>query len=149
MHYIIYRTLNKVFISNEGKRTINPGQENELAREQLFIPIMISIKKQFKNADILAILHGLAAKNLIGSFEIKTQELEKCSSIAYMKVAPNTLGVQLFAIANNMFEDWQSFPIVDFGDFDDVPLPKYYAQSLNGLLEKIRFSKPIIHDQDI
>jgi len=59
----------------------------------------------------------------------------------YLEVQPTSLGVQLFAIANNMFSDWRNFSIVDFGNFDEVVSPKFYAQSLDSLLEKIGLKK--------
>jgi hypothetical protein len=142
MHYIIYRTLNKELIANEEKKALNPGQETDLGREELFFPLLGTIE-QFKNEDLGAILHGLNAKNLIGNFQTGNHELEVGKTMPYLKVSPKSLGIQLFAIANNMFNDWRNFPKVDFGDFDDVILPGYYAQSLDKLLEKAGLKKTV------
>lgn len=135
MHYIIYRTLNKELIANDEKKTLNPGQESELEREELFIPIL-DIIEQFKSGDLGAILHGLHAKNLIGNFQTDNHKLEGGEEMPYLRVKPKTLGVQLFAIANNKFSDWRDFPSVDFGDFKEVALPKFYGQSLDSVIEK-------------
>lgn len=143
MHYLIYRTLNKELLSNKQKQSLNPGQETELQREELFFPLL-GIIEQFKNEDTGAILHGLHAKNLIGDFQTENYKIEEGKELPYLKVKPKSLGVQLFAIANNMFENWRNFATVDFGGFDDVILPKYYAQSLDSLLEKAGLKK---HDQ--
>jgi len=143
MHYIIYRTLNKALIVNKEKKTLNPGQESELQREKLFFPLL-EIIEQFGTEDLGIILHGLRAKNLIGYFQTKNYKLENNKEMPYLEVAPTSLGVQLFAIANNMFSDWRRFSTIDFGDFDEVILPKFYAQSLDSLLEKIGIKK---HDQ--
>lgn len=143
MHYIIYRTLNKELVANEQKKTLNPGMESELHREKLFFPL-IKIIEQFRNEDMGSILHGLHAKNLIGSFQTQNYKLENNKEMSYFEVQPTPLGIQLFAIANNMFSDWLKFSVVDFGDFDEVVLPKYYAQSLDSLLEKVGLKK---HEQ--
>lgn len=142
MHYIIYRTLNKELIANEEKKTLNPAQESELSREKLFFPLLGTIE-QFKNEDIGAILHGLHAKNLIGDFQTENHEIESEKTMPYLTVSPKSLGIQLFAIANNMFCDWRNFSKVDFGDFDDVILPRYYAQSLDSLLQKTGLKKTV------
>lgn len=140
MHYIIYRTLNKELVTNEQKKTLNPGQETELYKEKLFF-LLIGIMEQFKNEDIGAILHGLHAKNLIGDFQTQNYKLEDNKEMPYLEIQPKSLGIQLFAIANNMFSDWWKFSVVDFGDFDEVVLPKYYAQSLDSLLERAGLKK--------
>jgi len=140
MHYIIYRMLNKALVANENKKTLNPGQENELHGEKLFFPLL-DIMDQFKNEDIGAILHGLHAKNLIGDFQTENYKLDEEKIMIYLKVQPKTLGIQLLAIANNMFSDWRKFSVVDFGDFGAVILPRYYAQSLDSLLEQTGFKK--------
>jgi len=140
MHYIIYRMLNKELITNEQKKTLNPGQETELQNEKLFFPLL-EIIEQFKNEDMGTILHGLHAKNLIGYFQTQRYKLDDGKEMPYLEVEPTSLGVQLFAIANNMFENWRNFSAVDFGDFDEVKLPKFYAQSLDSLLEKMGLKK--------
>jgi hypothetical protein len=49
-------------------------------------------------------------------------------------VKPTTFGVLLYAIAHNKFEIWNQFSDNDFGDFEDVSLPKHFNNSLNNLL---------------
>jgi len=140
MHYIIYRTLNKLLITNERKKTLNPANELELQKEKLFFPLL-EIINQFKNEDGGTILHGLAAKDLIGYFRTENYKLDDVRKILYLEVEPTSLGIQLFAIANNMFDNWRNFSTVDFGDFDEVKLPRFYAQSLDSLLEKVGLKK--------
>lgn len=135
MHYIIYRTLNKELLSNPEKKNLNPGQEPELNKEKLFFPL-IGIIEQLKSDDLGAILHGLHAKNLIGDFQTGSHRLDDVRAVPYLEVQPKSLGVQLFSIANNMFDDWRNFSTTDFGNFEEITLPKYYAQTLDGLLEK-------------
>ncbi len=133
MHYIIYRTLNKILIANEEKKTLNPGEDSVLGKEKLFFCPVNAVKKQ----DIGPILFGLHSMMLIDSgCEVNVYKLNS-KNIISVEVLPTPLGVQLFAIANNMFNDWLNFSTVDFGDFEHAILPKYYSQSLEGLCEKI------------
>jgi len=140
MHYLIYRTLNKELAANEDKKSINPGQETELVREKLFIPIM-GIIEQFNNEDLGSILHGLNSKGLIGDFQTENHKLEDDKTVPYLRVQPKTLGVQLFAIANNRFVDWRKFPMEDFGDFEGVILPTIYAPALDEMLKRAGLQK--------
>jgi hypothetical protein len=139
MHYIIYRTLNKILVANEDKKTLNPGNEIEIRREKIFFSLF-EIAEEFKNKDFGFILHGLHFKGLIGFFQTKEYKLNENESFAYLEVEPTSLGVQLFAIANNMLEDWRKFSTVDFGDFEEIILPQHYAQSLDHLLKKLGLS---------
>ncbi len=140
MHYIIYRCLNRALLTNEEKRTINPGQENQVSREGIFIPLL-EILDQLNPEDVGAVLHGLSAKKLIGTFQTDNQKLEGEKTLPYLKVYPTSLGVQLFAIANNKFKDWRNFSIQDFGDFDEIKLPEFCEQSMDALLEKVGVKK--------
>ena len=127
MHYIIYRTLNKTFIANEKKAELYQGQGIE--EDRLILPMFYIRIKQSKNEDIGAILHGLAAKNLISRFMVSNSKRGKGKTIYNLMVMPEALGIQLFAIAYNKFGDWKNFSSVDFGDFDDMILPQHYGLS--------------------
>jgi hypothetical protein len=141
MHYLIYRSLNKILIVDKTKEKMNPGQETELQREQIFFPSLGGVIEQFEKDDMGAILHGLHSKGLIGVFQTDNHVLEETKTLPYIKVAPTTLGVQLFAIANNMFDKWREYSTFDFGDFDSVNLPRVYAQSIDSILEKLNLKK--------
>jgi len=137
MHYLIYRMLNKLLISNEQKKSLNPAQEAELGTEKLFFVFSQNLLKQFAQEDVVAILHGLSAKNIIHSFQTKTHESEnKQPLFYYAEISPKSLGIQLFAMANNKFSNWYQFSTHDFGDFDEINLPEYFAQSKENLLAK-------------
>ncbi len=142
MHYILYRTLNKLLMSDESKKSLNPAQETELQGLRIFIPL-VGVLEQLGNEDFGAILHGLHSKGLIGYFQSSDHKLENGTSIPNLSWAPTSLGVQLFAIANNMFAEWYTYSTTDFGDFPDVKLPKFYANSLDGILEQAGLKKPV------
>ena len=137
MHYIIYRSLNKLFIANDQKKSLNPGQEQELNEEKLFFVISENFLKQFENKDFGAILHGLSAKNIIGYFQTKNHESEdKKPLFHYCEIAPKSLGIQLFAIANNQFQNWRKFSSYDFGNFESIILPEIVSQTREDLIKK-------------
>jgi hypothetical protein len=133
MHYIIYRILNKEFLANPAKHSLNPGQETELGNEELFIPSLGLIDQP--NQDLGIILHGLHARNLIGDFERQNHALDPTKVLPYLKFSPTSLGIQLFAIAYNRLGQWRNFAKTDFGDFENIRLPQYVGQSLPQLLE--------------
>ncbi len=134
-HYVLYRTLNKLLLSDASKKSMNPGQETELQSVELHIPV-VGIIEQLGAEDAGAILHGLRSKGLIGSFQTGNHGLESGASMPYLKMSPTSLGIQLFAIANNKFTNWRDYSTTDFGDFDDIQLPRYFGYSLEDLLEK-------------
>ena len=145
MHYIIYRTLNKELIANDVKKDLNPGQETDLGREQLYIPLN-SLDDQLKGEDLGAILHGLHAQGLIGTFQTDIHKLGEETGVRYLEACPSPLGVQLFAIANNKFADWRNYSNVDFGDFEDIVLPQYYGQSMDQLCKRAGIDKPSLEN---
>jgi hypothetical protein len=135
IHYILYRTLNKILMADENKKNLHPAQETELQKIQFFIPL-VGVREQLGSEDLAAILHGLRSRGLIGDFQTDNHKLENGSGVPHLSASPTSLGIQLFAIANNMFTEWHSYSTSDFGDFPDVQLPEFYAYSLEGLLEK-------------
>ena len=139
MHYIIYRTLNKILITNEEKKTLNPGLGSELQKEKLFFNLIGTVEQ---DQDMGPSLFALNSMGLIGLNLRIDNHMTKLGNIVYVGVTPTALGIQLFAVANNMFNDWRKFSTVDFGDFEDAILPKYYSQSLDGLCEKIIKDEP-------
>jgi len=135
IHYVIYRTLNKLWF--DQKKKIKMGVEDKLMDEKLFLPLRSIVKEFPVNRSIFSVvLYGLQSKNLISGFEINKHQLHDSRNMPYLCVQPTSIGIQLFAIANNKLQNWERFPSVDFGDFDNIVLPQYYAQSLNVLLEK-------------
>lgn len=140
MHYILYRSFNKMLMADESKKDLNPAEETKLQGLRLVVPL-VGILKQLGNEDLGAILHGLRSKGLIGYFASSEHKLENGSGIPNLNVAPTSLGIQLFAIANNMFPEWYHFSTSDFGDFPDIKLPELYASSLESLLEQAGLNK--------
>jgi hypothetical protein len=136
VHYILYRILNKILLNDETKKDLNPGQESELQQLRVYIPQKMGLLEQLGREDLGAILHGLHSKKLIGDFESNNFKLENGTAVPYVRFVPTALGIQLFAIANNMFPEWRKFSSLDFGDFPDISLPPYYGKSMDLILEQ-------------
>lgn len=138
MHYILYRALNLLLLADPNKKELNPAQGSALAGITIFIASK-NILNQLGSEDVAAILHGLESKGLVGnSFESKAQELEDGTFLPYIGFSPSSIGIQLFAVANNMFPEWMKYSTNDFGDFKDVVVPSEYAESLPLLLDKAK-----------
>jgi len=114
-HYMIYRSLNKLLLETSEKRDLNVGDQNDLKKMTIY----------FSSIEF-------------GKFLAEGRKLEDGKMVPYLEVVPSSLGVQLYAIANNEFEYWREYPIKDLGEFKDIQNPKFFAFSIDILLEKAR-----------
>lgn len=134
LHYLIYLSLNKYFISDHSKSNLNPGQESELLAEKIFLSIN-EMTQIIGGDDLVRDLHAIHARGLIGYFQTQNHSLKDGGIVPYLEVAPISLGVQLYAVANNKLNIWRNFAKVDFGDFDSLKPPKFRGQNITKLLE--------------
>ena len=133
LHYVIYRTLNKLLVSDQTKKELNVGQSTELYAIRLHFA---SVELQKAELKIDTDLEALYRKGLLHEYKTDVHKIDdEGKSLPYTMVVPTTLGVQLFAIANNMLANWREYQIKDFGDFENIPLPKYSALSIDKILE--------------
>lgn len=139
LHYIIYRSLNKLMIANPQKKSINVALDKSIAANKINFSHAELIK--FLSNDAIATLHGLLSLGLINEFKTGIFDIYDSNNLLqatpYVMVAPTPLGIQLFAIANNDFDSWREFNTVDFGDFKDIELPEHYAPTDAGLAHEI------------
>jgi len=133
MHYVIYRTLNKLLCSDETKKELNVGQSTELYNVKLFFSTLELLQAKLKTDTDLEALYR---KGLLHEYKTDMHNLETKSVMPYTMIIPTTLGIQLFAIANNSLSSWKEFPVKDFGDFNDISTPKFYAFTIEQFLEK-------------
>ncbi|OGF21306.1 hypothetical protein A2316_02005 [Candidatus Falkowbacteria bacterium RIFOXYB2_FULL_38_15] len=134
LHYAIYSSLNKILTSNPDKIKLNPGQENELQKEQLFLSTN-ELLKIIDDNDFGRDLHALHAKGLIGDFQTDSHKLKNEQVVPNLKVSPKSLGIQLYAVAYNKLTEWRNFTTVNFGEFDDIESPNFYGQNIMELLD--------------
>ncbi len=134
LHYIIYYSLNKIFVSNPEKNKLSMGQESQLQNEKLFLSL--NELDNILNSDLGRDLHALYAKGLIGYFQTGNFTLKNKQSVPNLEVAPKSLGVQLYAVAHNKIEDWTKFNTLDFGKFGEINVPNFYGNNIEELLKK-------------
>lgn len=141
LHYILYRSFNKLLLEDETTRALNVGMGTELSRKKVYffteelIELGVNIDTDFQ---------GLAANNLINqdwslieeTFKDPISEIEQKIYRAYF--VPTTLGIQMMAIAQNRLSEYREFNTIDFGSFEDINLPEFYAFSIEKLVEKTR-----------
>ena len=130
LHYVIYNSINKMLVNN-GK-FVNVGLASELNKVEIWfsqLELALDLKLTF-SADLTI----LFKQGLISEYHAKEHKINEKQSFAYVKVRPTTFGILLYAIAHNKFNIWNQFSDKNFGDFEDIQLPKYYEKSLNDLL---------------
>ncbi len=134
LHYLIYLSINKYLISDSSKSNLNAGQEGELSAEKIFLSTNELIQIMGEN-DLGRELHAIHARGLIGYFQVKSHPLKDGRLVPYLEATPTSLGVQLYAVANNKLNEWRNFAKVDFGNFESLNSPKFRGQNITKLLE--------------
>jgi hypothetical protein len=129
LHYVIYNSLNKL-LSKEGTK-VNVGQSTELNQKSIWFSSLELLEQKLKIDTDLNVLYK---QGLLHEYKTDYFKLEDGKMFPYVMVKPTTFGVLLYAIAHNKFEIWSQFSSNDFGDFEDIFLPKYYDKSLNDLM---------------
>jgi hypothetical protein len=135
LHYIIYHSLNKLWVEMpEEKIRPNAGMGTETGQYNIWFS---TIELQNIGIDVEKDLIALHCKELIGlNYEALGHKLEDGKEVPYTKVGPTTLGIQLYAVAHNKLPVWRNLPIEDFGEFHDIKTPKFFAFSIDDLLNK-------------
>ncbi len=122
LHYVIYNCLNKLLVA--GGQSVNVGLGNEIQRKNTWFSTVELIKLNLRLDTDLNILHR---QGLLFQYAQNVHKLDEEQILPYVKVSPTTYGVLLYAIAHNQIKDWRSFSSKDFGDFEDISLPHYFA----------------------
>jgi len=135
LHYIIYNSLNKLWLEMpEEKTRPNAGMGTETGQYNIWFS---TIELQNLGVDVEKGLIALHSKELIRSnYEALGHKLEDSKEVSYTKVGPTTLGIQLYAVAHNKLPIWRSLPLVDFGVFPDIKTPYFFAFSIDDFLKK-------------
>ncbi len=135
LHYLVYSSFNKSFVADPAKANLNPGDETEFALERIFLSLL-EILEITGERDVGRDLHALHSRGLIGNFELREYALKNSSgSVPYISVQPNSLGVQLYAVAYNKLDEWRKFGVYDFGEFASVPRLRFSGKSVESLLK--------------
>jgi len=130
LHYVIYNSLNKLLLKEEKK--VNVGQATELQKKSIWFSTIELSEELYLKID--TDLNVLYKQGLLHEYKTDKFDLENSKIFPYTMTKPTTFGVLLYAIAHNKFEIWNQFSSSDFGNFEDVILPKYYNKSLDNLV---------------
>lgn len=139
LHYLIYRSLNKLFLSDPTTKDLNMGMGSEIGSRQVYFFTMELVQL---GVNLDTDFQALASKGLIGpSWEVNSKQIihpisQKETKVPCAHITPTTLGIQLFAIAYNKLKDYRKFNTEDFGDFESVDIPEFVAFSPEDLLKK-------------
>jgi len=133
LHYVIYNSLNKILAGDSSKKEVNIGRSDEVQALPIWFPTieLILILRLKIDTD----LEALYRKGLIYEYAVDGQKRDGKSDLRYTKVVPTTLGVHLYMVAFNCLNEWRDFPKKDFGNFEDIVLPKYKTSTLEKLVE--------------
>ena len=131
LHYVIYNALNKLLVSSG--RTVNVGLSTEIQNCQVWLA-NAELEALGLKVDIDApILHRLS---LLSQYKYDNDaQAEKV--LPYLSANPTTFGVLLYAVAHNRLGEWQEFSQVNFGDFDGIVMPSYFAATKETLWQEV------------
>ncbi len=133
LHYIIYNSLNKIFISWEND--INVGLSSELQQKSILFSSIELVNNLWLKIE--TDLNVLYKQGLLYEYKIDTHKIEDEQALPYVMVKPTTFGILLYAIAHNKFENWRLFSTEDFGNFENIVLPKYFDSTIDKFLTLI------------
>lgn len=131
LHYIIYNSFNKL-LTQKGEE-VNVGKATILQRKSIWFSTVEL--KQSLNLKIDTDLNILYKQGLLFEYKADQHQLNKGNYLPYIMVRPTTFGILLYSIAHNKFDVWQKFSTQELGDFKDIALPKFYAESISKLIE--------------
>ena len=126
LHYLIFNCLNKLLVAHNDVFNIAMG--NATHSRGVYLSTLELQQKYQINVDADFVV--LYRQGLIYTY--KTNHYSP-KNISYAMAKPTIFGVMLYAAAHNRREDWLRFCMEDFGDFEYVSSPRFYAKSLEEL----------------
>jgi hypothetical protein len=129
LHYVIYNSLNKLFVSKGAE--VNVGLGTELEQHRVcFSSVELAVGMNLKVDTDLNILHK---HGLISNYGTQVEKLEENKVLPYCFATPSTFGVLLYAVSHNRYAEWRQVNSLDFGDYEGIALPSVYTSSLEEL----------------
>ena len=130
LHYFIYSGLNQI-LSRSGER-INVGQGSEVEGKAIYF-VSIELAKSWVNIDTdfnVLYRHGLLS-------QYKTDNhIVGGKALPYASAHPTTYGVLLYSAAHNRLGEWRNFANQEFGAFEDIKHPQFFALTLDDLAKQ-------------
>lgn len=128
LHYLIYNALNKILVVR--KERVNVAQGSEIQTRSVWLSSLELQSVHGINTD--TDFNILFRQGLIHEYEINMVH-EGGKVLPYGMAKPTTFGVMLYASAHNRMTLWRAFNLVDFGNFESIPNPQVFADSLGEL----------------
>lgn len=131
LHYFIYVGLNQLLWRSEKR--VNVALDQEIHNKKICFST-IELTRLGVRPDVdpnVLWQHGLL------SIYKTTDHLVGDTALPLAIIGATTYGVLLFALVHNRLDDWKRFDQQDFGVFDGVTLPQYFAPTPETLAEKI------------
>lgn len=139
LHYLIFSALNSVLLSDKSKIDFNPARSDNIGAVRLFF-LTSDFARLGINVD--SDLWALHNKGLLNEFEY-SNDIDPDKVVNITRVTPTTLGVQLYAISCNMFEDWRKISTAKIDNFQGVAKPSIVTDNEQELLQ----SKAVIFEK--
>ncbi len=154
LHYLLYKSLNNLFVRTESLHSLNVGMGSEISGKRIYF---FTLELLDLGVNVDTDFTALSNKGLIGDFwEVITKKVNhpltnKEVEIPYAVFTPTTLGIQMLAIAQNKLQEYREFSKSDFGTILDIKIPEFCAFSVEELLkismtsnvQTIEIDKPI------
>ena len=140
LHYVIYNALNKLFVRSD--RSVNVGLGSEIqSRRVWFASHELVVRLGLQVETDPNILHRLG---LLCEYKVNTH-IQVKQALPYFSASPTTFGILLYAAAHNRLNEWRSFNCVDFGDFNNVVMPNYFAATKGKLASAVGLGRKEEH----
>lgn len=134
LHYIVYHSLNINLVKTGSP--IKIAHNEELMRQHVYFATR-DVQDRL-GLEVYTNLNVLHRQGLICEYKYENHPYGDGLWLSYTMATPTIFGVLLYAVAHNRLNQWLDFGKVDFGDFPDVPLPLFFAPSLDQLTQQVR-----------
>ncbi|MBB5039268.1 hypothetical protein [Prosthecobacter dejongeii] len=128
LHYAIYCTLNERLLK-EGK-FLNVAMESQLSSKEIVFAAQHIFGINLNPTRDLPILNEVG---LVGLYKTGVEPIPGGKMVPFVSIRPTTLGVMVYCVAHNKFEDWNAFSSLTLGRFPDIEVPPISFDSIQGL----------------
>ncbi len=128
LHYIIYRGLNDILITNGRKINVAQGSETQRC-EIWFASVEIEQVIGLRLDTDPHVLHRLG---LLWEYKTDIRMFNR-QALPYFFVRPTSFGILLYAVAHNRLNEWRTFNSKAFGSLGEISMPKYFAETKDKL----------------
>ena len=136
LHYLLYSGANNLYRAE--KLNFHARDGAKLGEYNVYFSTAELLKgpAMLEGADIGFLLHSLHSAGLLEDLEVNQIIIseEKQIPFHYTRVKLTPLGIQLYALVNNHFDQWDSFSSYNFGTVSSMKIPRLVLPDL----EKIK-----------